>query len=200
MTIYVCPPAQPPIRLRDGWPFQESLRKLAADLAGNIQRPLTVRRLAALAPREHVLVVTCTTDDATVIATDAALHWLEDDQTGQWARWGWEELTAVGWDSGTSTLALTGQPPVRPGRFCLTLADPGPLVHLARERISFTTGFVTRVQMEGAGTVRVVVRLQPRTDRRDWYIYPHPAIDADDPIVRDRVTALVGRLRSETGL
>ncbi|MEU4293178.1 hypothetical protein AB0E63_33570 [Kribbella sp. NPDC026596] len=199
LVIYACPPVQEPLRLRHSWPFEEGLRRIATELAQRVQRPAAIRRLAALAPGERALVVTCTTDDATVIATDDALHQL-DDGSGPWTRWPWEQLTAVTWDSATKTLTMTGQQPVLPGQFHLRLAAPGPLVTLARERIAFTTSFRTRVQLRAGDAVGIVVRRHPRTDRHDWFIYPGPSVDPDDSVVRAELNAVISQLRASTGL
>jgi len=143
----------------------------------------------------------CDCNDAAVVATNAALHRLgPPDGSGDWSRWGWEQVAGIEWDDPMSTMTLIGQAPVLPGRVVLRLPSPGPLVDVARERVAWTTQLATRIRLPSGGTVRVVVRRQPVTDRMHWFLYPDSSIASDGPRVRTELDDVLAALRADTGL
>ena len=201
MAIYVCPPQAVRIGPASTSRLWGSTRRAIEDLAKRAQKPAAVRRLTQLAPGERTLVATCDLSDAAVIATNAALHQLgPPDGAGDWSRWGWEQVSRIEWHASTSTMTLIGQAPLLPDRVVLTLAEAGPLVEVARERVAWTTLLATRVPLPGGGTARVVVRRHPVTDRRDWFLYPDATVASHSARVDAELAHLVAAMRADTGL
>jgi hypothetical protein len=202
MATYVCAPrdlAAEPATAPTLW--RTAQRAIGDYRSRRAHTPAALGRLARLAPDERPLVVACDLGDATVVATNAALHGLgAPEGAGEWSRWGWEEISRIEWDEPTSSLTLTGQEPLFSARIMLTLPAPGPLVDLARERIAWTIQLATRVGLSCGGTVRVVVRRQPVTDRMDWYVYPDATIITGDASVRTELQGVLATLRADTGL
>ncbi|MPZ97625.1 MAG: hypothetical protein GEU96_22580 [Propionibacteriales bacterium] len=192
-------PLRGPAPTRRRW-WWDALQHAAEDLASQVRRPATVRRLTELAPNERVLTYACDTDEASVVATDAALHPLTGpDGAESWSRWGWEQVAQVAWDAQHGTLTVVGLVPWLPRRTVLRFADRVPLVDLATERVAWTRQLATRLTL-GDGTVDVVVRRQPVSDRMYWLVHPGEAVDVDDPRVRAELDDALTRLRADTGL
>jgi Glycosyl hydrolases family 15 len=135
-------------------PLWASFRRAVEVAARRMQKPAAVRRLAQLAPKEWSLAGTCDADDAAVIATNAALHRLAgSDGTGDWSRWGWEQISRIEWHDSASTLTLVGQAPLFTGRVALPLPTPGPLVEVILERLAWTTMLTTQVSLPSGGNL-----------------------------------------------
>lgn len=167
-------------------------------VARRTQKPVALRRLALVAPGERPPVAACDLDDAAVVATDVALQRLGPPEgAGDWSRWGWERVAGIEWNDSLSVMTLIGQPPGLSGRVILRLPSPGSLVDVVRERIAWTTRLATRVTLPSGGSVGVVVRRHPVTDRMDWYLYPDAA---DGPHLRSELGDVVAALRADTGL
>lgn len=201
MAYYVCPSPDLSVERVTASPSWAPARRVLEQAARRLHKSAALRRLALLAPEEHPLVTTCDIADASVVATHAALHRLgAPDGSGDWSRWGWEKIARIAWDDVTSTLHLVGQAPHLPQPVTLALPDPGPLVAVARERVTWTTPWATRVALRSSGTMRLVVRRHPITDRMDWFLYPDATIDKADAGVQQELEEVLARCRAETGL
>ncbi|MQA03364.1 MAG: hypothetical protein GEV07_11780 [Streptosporangiales bacterium] len=165
-----------------------------------MRSPAPVRRLAELAPGERVLTYACDVDEASVVATDAALHRLTGpDGAAGWSRWGWEQVARVDWDDRHGALTVVGLLPWLPRRTVLRFTDRVPLVDLAVERVAWTRQLATRLILTD-GVVDVVVRRQPGSDRLYWIVQPDGTVDTDDPKVRAELHDELTRLRLDAGL
>ena len=174
MATYVCPPHILPVAPMSA-PTMRSAQRALADLAKRAQRPAALRRLAQVAPDERPLVATCDSTDAAVVATNAAIHRLGPPEcAGDWSRWGWEQIARIEWDDSTAAMTLIGQAPLLPDRVVLSLP--------------------------GGGTVRVVVRRHPTTDRLDWFVYPDATVAGDGARGRAELDDALAALRADTGL
>ncbi len=201
MATHVCPPRALPGAPASAPTVWRLAQRALEDLARRAQKPPALHRLARLAPDERPLMAVCDCNDAAVVATNAALHRLgPPDGSGDWSRWGWEQVAGIEWDDPMSTMTLIGQAPVLPGRVVLRLPSPGPLVDVARERVAWTTQLATRIRLPSGGTVRVVVRRQPVTDRMHWFLYPDSSIASDNPRACTELDDALAALRADTGL
>ncbi len=201
MATSVCPPRALPGAPASAPTVWRVAQRALEDVARRAQKPAALRRLARLAPDERSLVAVCDSNDAAVVATNAALHHLGPPEgSGDWSRWGWEQLAGIEWDDARSTMTLIGQAPLLPGLVVLRLPTPGPLVDVVRERIAWTTQLATRIRLPSGGTVRVVVRRQPVTDRMDWFLYPDSSIASDNPRACTELDDALAALRADTGL
>lgn len=201
MATYVCAPRALPGAPVSAPPVWRSAQRAIADWARRTQKPAALHRLARLAPDERHLIATCDVFDAVVVATGVAMHRLGPPEgSGDWSRWGWEQIARVEWDDSTSTMTLIGQAPLLPDRVALTFPSPGPLVDVARERVAWTTPMATRIGLPSGGTVRVVARRHPITDRIDWFLYPDTTVAIDGAGIRAELDDVLAALRADTGL
>lgn len=202
MATYVCPPRALPGAITSAPTMWRSAHRALADLAAKrVQKPAALRRLARLAPDERPLVAVGDSTDAAVVATNAAMHRLGPPEgSGDWSRWGWEQIARIEWDDSTAAMTLIGQAPLLPDRVVLILPAPGPLVDVSRERVAWTTQLATRVGLPSGGTVRVVVRRHPTTDGLDRFVYPDATVAGDGARGRAELADVLAALRVDTGL
>jgi len=201
MAIYMCPPRDLRVEPGSTWPAWRAARRALEDWVRPAQQPVALHRLTRLAHHERPLLATCDLTDATVVATNAALHHLGPPEgSGDWSRWGWEQIARIDWADSTSTITLIGLTPLLPDPVAVTLPAPGPLVDVARERVPWTTQLATRVELPSGGTMRVVVRRHPVTDRMDWFVYPDATIAGDGARFRAELHDVLAALRADTGL
>jgi hypothetical protein len=202
MASYVCPPRSLPGAPTSVPTMWRSAQRALADLAAKrVQKPVSLRRLARLAPDERPLVATCDSTDAAVVATNAAMHRLGPPEgSGDWSRWGWEQIARIEWDDPTAAMTLIGQAPLHLDPVVLSLPAPGPLVDAARERVAWTTQLATRVGPPSGGTVRVVARRHLTTDGLDWFVHPDTTVAGDGARGRAALGDAFAALRADTGL
>jgi hypothetical protein len=150
----------------------------------------------ALAGGEWPLVTTRDPAGPIVATTRAVYH--REQAAGKWVRLGWEQVERVHWDDHQGSLVLTGSTPDAPPQTVLAVPRNHALVALARERVAWTVLLSTHIPLTGYGHCRVTARRQPGTDRLLWRVVLGDGA-ADDPAVRDVVTAAVARLRTELG-
>jgi hypothetical protein len=198
MAIHVCPPAHQSLALPATSALWTRVRARSEEWAQRTRKPDAVRRLTHAFPRERALVVTCDQTDATLIATNAALHRI--DGTHAWSRWGWEQIARPDWAQSTSTLTLVGMEPVMSGPVELTIPTPWPVLDLARERIAWTTLLAVRLALPSGETLGVVVRRHPSTDQLDWFLYPDARSNLDDPPLGAGIDAALAAFRADVGL
>lgn len=125
-------------------------------------------------------------DDGTLIAgTRAALYWSQSG--GQPARLSWDEIEAADWDQDTSRLrvsAIGSWGESRP-EYAWTVAAPGRLLELVRERVSASVVFQQHVPVSGPRGVRVVARRDARgSEPLRWFFEYDEGIDPEDPEVQ----------------
>jgi hypothetical protein len=115
----------------------------------------------------------------------------------------WEDVQAADWDAETSTLRVSevgswGEP--RP-EHVFTVAEPGRLLELVRERVTASVVLQRHVPIRGRRGLRVIARRAPRGDQPVRWIYEFDAgIDPDDPAVRKAAEQALAAAQAEVGL
>jgi hypothetical protein len=119
------------------------------------------------------------------------------------ARLAWEDVEAADWDSGTSVLRISdvgrwGEPRVE---HTFTIAEPGRLLELVRERVTASIVLQRHVPIRGRRGLRVIARRAPRGDRPLRWVYEYDlGIDPADPEVDRAARAALAQAREELGL
>ena len=115
----------------------------------------------------------------------------------------WEQVESADWDKEGEVLRVRevgtwGEP--RP-EYLLTIAEPGRLLELVRERVTATVLLQRHVAVEGTRGVRVIARRAP-SGRRDvaWLFEYDEGIDPDDPLVAHAADSALAAAREEVGL
>jgi hypothetical protein len=115
----------------------------------------------------------------------------------------WEEVQAADWDAEASTLRVSevgrwGE--TRPEHL-FTMAEPGRLLELVRERVTASVVLQRHVPLRGRKGVRVVARRAPRGDRPITWIYEYDAgVDPADPEVRRAAEEALAAAQAEVGV
>ena len=115
----------------------------------------------------------------------------------------WEEVQAAEWDSDTQTLVVSevgtwGE--LRP-EHVFTLAEPGRLLELVRERITASVVLQRHVPLGERRGLRVIARRAPRGDQPITWIYEYDeGVDPADPAVRAAAAAALADARREVGV
>jgi hypothetical protein len=115
----------------------------------------------------------------------------------------WEDVQAADWDADTSTLRISevgtwGEP--RP-EHVFTMAEPGRLLELIRERVTASVVLQRHVSIDGRRGLRVIARRAPRGDRPITWIYEFDAgVDPDDPAVRRAAEEALAAAQADVGL
>jgi hypothetical protein len=152
--------------------------------------PLTV------APGESVLAWTRSTDGRVVAGTRDAVY-----VDGE--RIPWEQVEAADWDRDTDVFRISevgtwGEPRAQ---HALTLAEPGRLLELVRERVTASVVLQRHVPVTGRHGLRVIARRAPRGDQPITWAYEFDAgIDPDDPDVQAAAAAALRVAREDVGL
>jgi hypothetical protein len=115
----------------------------------------------------------------------------------------WEQVESADWDKEGEVLRVRevgtwGEP--RP-EYLLTIADPGRLLELVRERVTATVLLQRHVAVEGTRGVRVIARRAP-SGRREvaWLFEYDEGIDPEDPLVAHAADSALAAAREEVGL
>jgi hypothetical protein len=115
----------------------------------------------------------------------------------------WEQVESADWDKEGEVLRVRevgtwGEP--RP-EYLLTIADPGRLLELVRERVTATVVLQRHVAVEGTRGVRVIARRAP-SGRREvaWLFEYDEGIDPEDPLVAHAADSALAAAREEVGL
>ena len=154
----------------------------------------------AVAPGEKVLAWTSATTGEVLAGTREALYL---DGT----RVAWEDVEAADWDRDTEQLRvaevgggeLSG--PLTRVEHSYSIAEPGRLVELLRERVTASVLLVRHVPISGRRGVRVVARRPPAGNREVRWIYHYDeGIDPDDPPVRRAAEPALAAAQDEVGL
>ncbi|SFJ48844.1 hypothetical protein [Nocardioides psychrotolerans] len=116
------------------------------------------------------------------------------------ARIPWEEVEAADWDLDTSTLTVreVGSWGLTRPQHRITIAEPGRLLELVRERVTASIVLQRHVAVTGRRGVRVIARRAPR-GRADiaWFFEYDEGIDPEDSSVRASAEAALAAAKSE---
>jgi hypothetical protein len=115
----------------------------------------------------------------------------------------WEQVESADWDSERAVLRVRevgtwGEP--RP-EYLLTIADPGRLLELVRERVTSTVVLQRHVPVDGSRGVRVIARRAP-SGRREvaWLFQYDEGIDPADPQVVLAADRALATAQADVGL
>ena len=149
----------------------------------------------AVGPGESVLAW-AESDDGRVIAGSRDAVYLDG------VRLPWEDVEAADWDRDTDRFRLSevgswGEPRVE---HVFTIAEPGRLLELVRERVTASVVLQWHVAVTGRRGLRVIARRAPRGDRPVRWLYEYDeGIDPDDPAVREVAEAALRDAQAEVG-
>jgi hypothetical protein len=132
------------------------------------------------------------TRDAFYVVTDGATR-----------RVPWEQVEAADWDRDTDTFRLSevgswgDQRPVHNA----TLAEPGRLLELVRERVTASVVLQRHVPVEGRRGLRVIARRAPSGSGGVQWVYEYDeGVDPDDVTVREVAREALEVMRRDVGL
>ncbi|MBJ7357157.1 hypothetical protein [Nocardioides sp.] len=115
----------------------------------------------------------------------------------------WEQVESADWDSDGDRLRVRevgtwGEP--RP-EYLLTIADPGRLLELVRERVTATVVLQRHVAVEGRRGVRVIARRAPSGPREVTWLFEYDeGIDPADPQVVQAADRALATAQADVGL
>jgi hypothetical protein len=161
--------------------------------------PADVKQRARLSRGERVLASSVTSDDTWLLGTRDALVIVGRVES---LRVPWERVEAADWDRDSERLRVSevgefGRP--RPVH-TFTLAEPGQLLPMVRERVTASVVLQRRVQVSGRRGVMVVARRAPRGDGEiTWACEYDEGLDPDDPTVRLVVDEALEAAQGEVG-
>ncbi|MCW2737340.1 hypothetical protein [Nocardioides sp.] len=154
----------------------------------------------AVAPGEKVLATATATDGTVLAGTRDAFYVVADGAT---SRVPWEQVEAAGWDRDTDVFRLSEvgswgeQRPVHTA----TIAEPGRLLELVRERVTASVVLQRHVPVSGRRGVRVIARRAPSGAGGIQWVYEYDeGVDPDDAAVRDVAREALEVMRRDVGL
>jgi hypothetical protein len=160
-------------------------------VSGVFHRPVKASRevvaRAGLARGDRPLAQTPTTDGGWLFGTRDALVVIPADPSGSVLRIRWQDVETADWDREEERLRVSevgefGQ--VRPVHE-FSLADPGRLLPMVRERVTASVLLQRRVPVTGSTGLTVVARRSPQGDGGiSWALEYDVGVDPDDPVVR----------------
>jgi hypothetical protein len=115
----------------------------------------------------------------------------------------WEQVESADWNRDGDVLRVRevgtwGQ--LRP-EYLLTIADPGRLLELVRERVTSTVVLQRHVAVDGARGVRVIARRAPSGRREVTWLFEYDeGVDPDDPEVARAADRALAAAREDVGL
>jgi hypothetical protein len=115
----------------------------------------------------------------------------------------WEQVESADWNRDGDVLRVRevgtwGQ--LRP-EYLLTIADPGRLLELVRERVTSTVVLQRHVAVDGARGVRVIARRAPSGRREVTWLFEYDeGVDPDDPQVARAADRALAAAREDVGL
>jgi len=119
------------------------------------------------------------------------------------ARIPWEEIAAADWDLETSTLTVREVGSwglIRP-EHQVTIAEPGRLLELVRERVTASIVLQRHVPVTGRRGVRVIARRAPHGRHEiSWFFEYDEGIDPADPAVKASAQAALAAAQREVEL
>ena len=154
----------------------------------------------AVGPGEKVLASATATDGTVLAGTRDAFYVATG---GEARRVPWEQVEAADWDRDTDTFRLSevgswgDQRPVHTA----TLAEPGRLLELVRERVTASVVLQRHVSLGGRRGLRVIARRAPSGAGGVQWVYEYDeGVDPDDPGVRAAARAALEVARRDVGL
>jgi len=110
-------------------------------------------------------------------------------------RIGWEQVLNLDWAEAQHALTLTALTPQGQNRTTLRIAEPGPLVDLAQERVRSTYLLSARASLADHGEAIVTARRQPGSGQTMWQITLDDHVDHTDPTVQAGIDTVIEELR-----
>ncbi|PKH42848.1 hypothetical protein SAMN05192575_10324 [Nocardioides alpinus] len=139
--------------------------------------------------------------DGTVFAGTRDAFYVAAD--GETRRVPWEEVEAADWDRDTDTFRLSevgSWGDLRPVHTA-TLADPGRLLELVRERVTASVVLQRHVPVAGRRGLRVIARRAPSGSGGVQWVYEYDeGVDPDDETVREAAREALEVMRRDVGL
>lgn len=166
------------------------------------------RRTPIRVERGEKLLADAVADEGHLGGTRDALYVVRSLGTGSMAleetvRIPWEEVQAADWDVDTSTLRVSevGSWGEERLEHVFTLAEPGRLLELVRERVTASIVLQRHVPVSGRRGLRVVARRAPRGDRPISWIYEYDeGVDPADPAVQRAAEEALAVAQAEVGI
>jgi hypothetical protein len=150
--------------------------------------PAAVLAAAPLGRGEKVLAATPTADDIWLLGTRDALVLapVTVPNAAQPRRVPWEQVERADWDRDEERLVVTevGEYGVQRPRHVFSVAEPGLLLELVRERVTASVLLQRRVAVEGRSGLFVVARRAPAGHGPITWAYEFdPGVNPEDPTV-----------------
>ena len=153
-------------------------------------------RAAVSVGRGESVLAWAETDEGRIIAGTRDAVYLDG------ARLPWEDVEAADWDRDTDRFRLSevgSWGDVR-AEHVHTIADPGRLLELVRERVTASVVLQWHVPVTGRRGLRVIARRAPRGDQPvRWFFEYDEGVDPDDPTVRELAEGALREARAEVG-
>ncbi len=154
----------------------------------------------AVSRGEKVLATATATDGTILAGTRDAFYVVAGGTT---SRVPWEQVEAADWDSDTDSFRLSevgswgAQRPVHTA----TIAEPGRLLELVRERVTASVVLQRHVPVSGRRGLRVIARRAPSGAGGIQWVYEYDeGVDPDDAIVREVAREALEVMRRDVGL
>ena len=115
----------------------------------------------------------------------------------------WERVKAATWEQETEVLHVREVADWGESvpSYALTIAEPGRLLELVRERVTSSVMLQRHVAVDGPRGVRVIARRAPSGDRSvAWLVEYDEGIDPADPHVASATEAALTAAREEVGM
>ncbi len=138
----------------------------------------------SVAPGERVLASATAADGTLLAGTRDAFYVAVED--GETRRVPWEQVEAADWDRDTETFHLSevGTWGEQRTVHTATLAEPGRLLELVRERVTASLVLQRHVVVSGRLGLRVIARRAPGGDGPIEWVYEYDeGVDPTDPRV-----------------
>lgn len=153
------------------------------------------QEVVALLPRRSKPLAFAETGEGWLVGTRDALH-LADGRVLPW-----EQIEDAEWDADESRLDIRevgrfGEPRAS---YSFTLAEPGRLLELVRERVTASVVLQRRVNIERRRGFLVVARRPPGGGEISWMVEYDPGVDPADPNVEIFVQDALASARAEVG-
>jgi hypothetical protein len=115
----------------------------------------------------------------------------------------WEQVEAADWDRDTETFRVreVGSWGRSRQEHTFTIAEPGRMLQLVRERVTASVVLQRHVEVSGGRGVRVIARRAPgRRDEPSWVYEFDEGVDPEDPEVRRIAAEALVAARDELGV
>ncbi len=159
--------------------------------------PRDVLTRAGLARGEKVLAA-AESDGVWLLGTRSAFVVVGE---AQHSRIPWEQVEQASWQLDDAVLELSevGEWGLSRPVHRFTLAEPGRLLELMRERVTASVVLQRRAVVQGRRGLNVIARRPPTGGDVGWFVEYDEGVDPDDPAVRDLADRALAQARSELG-